>query len=56
MFKIPFLRNIFLVFLVITILMPLIHIKYIYPSFIEALVEATENEAIRAANPRLVLP
>jgi transcriptional regulator with PAS, ATPase and Fis domain len=47
--KTPFLRNLFLGCLIITILFPLIHILYVAPKNIELIVKHTEADALCAA-------
>ena len=48
-FKINYLRNIFIVSLIIAITLPAVVIIYIYPSFTIQLINSTEDEAIRVA-------
>lgn len=47
MYKIPFLRNILLVSLVLVVVMPLYDLMYTYPAYRNLLTEKTEDEAVR---------
>ena len=48
-FKINYLRNIFVLSLIITITLPTIVILYVFPSFSEQLIKNSEDEALRVA-------
>ena len=48
-FKISYLRNIFVLSLIITITLPTIVILYVFPSFSEQLIKNSEDEALRVA-------
>jgi len=54
-FKISYLRNIFIVSLVIAIILPVMIIFFIYPSFTVQLTKDTEDEAIRVARHLMTL-
>ena len=53
-FKFNYLRNIFIVSLIIAITLPAAVILYIYPSFKAQLTKNTEDEAIRVARHLMV--
>ena len=54
-FKINYLRNIFVLSLIITITLPTIVILYVFPSFSEQLIKNSEDEALRVARYLMIM-
>jgi len=56
--RVPLLRNIFFSCLAIAIVFPVYSILYVYPSFIELLIESTEDDAVLTARhlTRVIIP